>query len=238
MIGIYDMHCHLIPDVDDGPVDMETTKALLQKEYEQGVRNIYLTSHYRKGMFETSAEYIRQQFELVKEEAKKIDPEFQVMLGCEFHACMDMTDMLKKKARPTMGDTRCVLIEFSGRHDYKMIQERCYALLSSGYTPIIAHAERYPVLFKKYDYLEDLIGMGAYIQMNANSILGLDGFWMKQFCKKVMKKDLLHFVGSDAHDLGERAPAIGACAEYIEKVMGTEYAKRILIDNPKRLAHL
>ncbi len=235
MIGIYDMHCHLIPGVDDGSVDMDMTRELLKVEYEQGVRCIYLTSHYRKGMFETDAEYIRQQFELVKEEAKKISPELQVRLGCEFHACMDMTDMLKRKERPTMGDSRFVLIEFSGRHDYKMIQERCYALLSSGYTPIIAHAERYPALFKKYDYLEQLINMGAYIQVNANSILGLDGFWMKQFCKKIMKKELLHFIGSDAHDLGERASSIGPCAEYIEKLMGINYAKRILIENPKLL---
>lgn len=235
MHGIYDVHCHLMPNVDDGAEDMEVTRKLLQMEFDQGVRTIYLTPHYRKGMFETSLEKIHQQFELVRQEAAQISSELRVVLGCEFHACMDMTELLKDGKRPAMGDSRFVLIEFSGRHDFRMMKERCYALLSSGYTPIVAHAERYPALYKKFDELQELVDMGAYIQMNANSILGVDGFWMKQFCKKVMKLDLLHFVGSDAHDLKERSPQMGRCADYMEKVMGTEYARRILIENPLML---
>ena len=173
MVGIYDMHCHLIPGVDDGSENMDMTRKLLLQEYEQGVRTIYLTSHFRKGMFEPSMEKVRQQFELTKLEAAKIAPDLKVLLGCEFHACMDMTDMLNQGERPTLGGGDFVLIEFSARHDYRMIQERCYALLSNGYEPVIAHAERYPALFKKFNYLEELIDMGCYIQMNANSILGL-----------------------------------------------------------------
>ena len=70
--------------------------------------------------------------------------------------------------------------------------------------------------------------MGAMIQMNASSIIGADGFGMKGFCKNIMKKDLLHFVGSDAHNLKDRKPCIGKCTAYMEKVMGKEHTEKIL----------
>ena len=108
-------------------------------------------------------------------------------------------------------------------------------MLSSGYDPIIAHAERYHALYNKFDVIEQLTDMGVYIQLNARSIMGKDGFGMKRFCKKMMKKDLLHFVGDDAHNMEDRKPAMGKCAEYIEKVMGEDYARKVLMDNPKNL---
>ena len=77
--------------------------------------------------------------------------------------------------------------------------------------------------------------MGAYIQMNADSISGVEGWGMKRFCKKVMKQDLLHFVGSDAHNTGDRKPQMGRCAQHMEKTMGREYADKILIRNPREI---
>lgn len=235
MTGIYDVHCHIVPEVDDGADSLETAIRLLQMEYDDGVRTIYVTPHYRRGMFETSMPRIQKQYELLKEEAAKAGVGIHMYLGCEFHANMDMVDILDEKKRPTMGGSRCILTEFSERSEFSYIKERCYTLLSCGYNPIIAHAERYPALYKKLAALEELVDMGVYIQMNAGSILGAEGFGMKHFCKKVMKSGMLHFVGSDAHNTKDRKPMMGKCAEYMEKVMGVEYARNILIENPQKI---
>ena len=69
---------------------------------------------------------------------------------------------------------------------------------------MIAHAERYRELVKHPDAVRDLVNMGAYIQVNASSILGDDGFGIRRFCRKLMKEDLVHFVGSDAHNMKDR----------------------------------
>lgn len=71
--------------------------------------------------------------------------------------------------------------------------------------------------------------------MNADSILGEEGWKTKSFCKKLMKQDLLHFIASDAHCTKERIPNLGRCAEHIEKKMGYEYAQRIFIENPDEI---
>lgn len=233
--GMYDIHTHIIPHVDDGADTIQITKKLLQMEYNDGVRTIFATSHFRRRMFETPMKKIELEYEKVKQAAQEIAPDLRVLLGCEFHANLEMVEMLEAKKRPTMGNSRCVLTEFSENHGFRFIQERCYELMSNGYEPIIAHAERYPVLRKNIDYLEQLVDMGAYIQMNADSISGLEGFGMKHFCKKVMKQDLLHFVGSDAHNIKDRKPGMARCAKYIEKAMGREYAEKIFIDNPREI---
>lgn len=231
MEGLYEMHAHILADVDDGARNIEETKEILKLEYADGVRKIFLTPHYRKGMFETSEDDILKQYEAAKEIAKEIGEDFELILGCEFYASGDI-EVLQKESTRTLGNTNFVLLEFSDTFSYRDIQNKCYELLMNNYIPIIAHAERYSILRKKIEYVEQIVDMGVYIQINASSILGLDGFNMKRFCKKLMKSDLLHFVGSDVHNLTTRKPLIGKCAKYVEKVMGEEYMKKIFIDNP------
>ena len=234
MTGYYDIHCHILPEVDDGADDMETTIKMLRQEYEDGVRVIYATPHYRIGMFEPPGEKVMQQYELVKKQAKQIGDGIEIYLGCEFHANMDMISMIDTKKGIRMGNSSCVLTEFSEKHGYGYIRERCYALLSHGCQPIIAHAERYPALNHDLEKFHSLVDMGAFIQVNADSILGKNGFHLKHVCRKMMKWNLIHFIGSDAHDVLKRKPLIGQCAEYLKKKMGQAYMEKILIENPRK----
>lgn len=235
MSGYYDIHCHILPEVDDGADSMEMAREMLRQEYTDGVRVIYATPHYRIGMFETSKQKILQQYELVKEYAGQIGEGIEIYLGCEFHANMDMLSMFDDGIGIKMGDSSCVLTEFSEIHNYSFIKERCYSLLSHGYQPIIAHAERYSVLNQNPEKICSLRNMGAFIQIDADSILGKNGFYLKCFCKKMMNRDLIHFVGSDAHDMSKRKPLIGQCAKYVSKKMGENYMEKIFINNPKEL---
>ncbi len=231
MEGLYEIHAHILANVDDGARNIEETREILKLEYSDGVRKIFLTPHYRKGMFETSEDEIIKQYEEAKKIAKEIGKDFELILGCEFYASGDI-DILQNEPTRVMGETNFVLLEFSDAFSYRDIQNKCSELLMNDYIPIIAHIERYSILRKNVEYIEQMIDMGVYVQVNASSILGLDGFNMKRFCKKLMKRDLLHFIGSDVHNLTTRKPLIGKCAKYVEKVMGEEYMKKIFIDNP------
>lgn len=111
--GIFDIHCHIVPGVDDGAADIEETRKLLEMEYKQGVRNIILTPHFRFQMFETSLEKVQRQFRLAEEAAADISKDLHLYLGCEFHANMEMLPMLREKKVSTMAGSRYVLVEFS-----------------------------------------------------------------------------------------------------------------------------
>ena len=235
MIGYFDMHCHIIPGVDDGSRDIDMSMAILKKEYKDGVRNIILTPHFRRRMFETPGHKIKEKYELLREKAAAVWPDLHLYLGCEFHSNMDLAELVEKDERFRMAGSDFLLLEFSSRHTATDIRERTYETLSCGLTPIIAHVERYDPIYENLDFAEELIHMGARLQVNADSIIGNDGRQVKKFCKNLMKYDMLSFVGSDAHDLSSRACHIGECARYIEKKMGKAYAEEILIDNPSEI---
>lgn len=104
--GIYDIHCHIVPGVDDGATDIGETVKLLRMEYEQGVRTVITTPHFRFRMFETPAEKVREQFRLVEKAASEISPDLHVYLGCEFHANMEM--LLLQSATTAVSRAMCL----------------------------------------------------------------------------------------------------------------------------------
>lgn len=230
MTGMIDVHSHILPGVDDGADSLELSVQLLQKEYQDGVRTIILTPHYRRRMFEPSMEQVEEAFFTLQ--AANPYQDLKLYLGCEYHANMDMLEDFQEGRRPTMAGSRCVLVEFADNAEVSFIRERTYQMLSGGYTPVIAHIERYKAMTKDIGAIDELSEQGCKIQVNADSIIGKEGFFTKRFCKKLLDYDLIDLIGSDAHNLTDRPPRLGACAEYLEKKMGAEYAAQLMIKNP------
>ncbi len=235
MDKMFDMHCHIIYDVDDGARSLEESLAILREERRQGVTDIILTPHLRLGMFEASRDRVERHFKVLRHEAREHFPEMNLYLGCEFHSNMDMTDMLAEDARYRMAGTDYVLLEFSGAHPADYIRERTYSLISHGYRPIIAHCERCHPIYSSLRFAGELFDMGAELQVNADTVCGREGWSMKRFAVKLMKEGLLSYVGSDAHNLRDRAVHIGEARTYIEKKAGGSYARRLFEINPQRI---
>ena len=155
-LKLYDIHCHILPGVDDGSRSMEESLAMLGMEYDEGVRFILLTPHFRYDMFETGLETIKKRFQELQQQSKEKWPDLTLRLGCELHRSMDMVECLKDGRRLALNGTRYVLLEFSGRDPRSMIFERTKDLLDHGYRPIVAHVERYPVLRESELVLEQI----------------------------------------------------------------------------------
>ncbi len=231
--GLTDIHCHLLPGVDDGPDEMEEAVRILRKEYDDGVRQLIVTPHYRKGMFETEMEKIVFAYLALRREAMKIDSCLRLYLGCEFHAHSKMEQELEEKIRPTLAGSRYVLTEFSSSHSYERIRNQVSGLCRKGFLPVLAHIERYPCISQDMDRVRDIKACGAYIQINAGSLLGESGRRTRHFCGQCMKQDLIDFIATDAHGIRQRKPNLLACRKYTEKKMGSDYAEKIFNVNPE-----
>ena len=232
MDGLVDLHCHILPFVDDGADSLEEARELLRMELDDGVRTVIFTPHYRVGMFETSMDTIRESYEKTKEIADKLG--IRTYLGCEYHVGAEMLKDFHENRRPKLAESNCILIEFSHNHSFSTMQRIVYEVSSQGYYPVLAHIERYPCL-SDIEKVEQISNLGGYIQVNAGSILGEDGRKLKSYCKTLMKRDLLQFVGSDCHHTHERIPNLGKCYKYVTKKMGAAYAKQLFIRNPKEI---
>lgn len=229
MRGLIDIHCHLLPGVDDGPSDIEEAGRLLDDMADEGIRGMIVTPHYRRGMFEASPERIRKAYHYMKREAEKRG--MRMYLGCEYYREMDLADTIARKKRPLMAGTDYVLVEFAPEDIFLTIRNQIYALVMKGYNPIIAHVERYECC-KELDYVRELQEVGAYIQINAGSVLGKNGRKTKKYVKRLMEEDLVDFIASDAHDRRHRKPNLAKCASYVERCFGKNYARRIFVLNP------
>lgn len=235
MQGLIDMHCHIVPGVDDGARNIEEAARMLQQEYRNGVKAVIMTPHYRKGMFETSQVVVEKQYRKMWEMAKRSRSGMRVYLGCECHANRELVTELRSGKCPTMAGSRYVLTEFSSMHGYEFIRNQIYELVAAGYLPIVAHAERCLCIMKEPRYIEELRTLGAEMQITAGSLLGDEGWRMKHFCKKLLKKGWVKYIASDAHNLTDRSPNLQKCAEVLEKEFGSRYAEQILIKNPMKI---
>ena len=211
-----DIHCHILPGIDDGAANGKMTVSMLRKAYAEGVRRIIVTPHYRRGMFEPPMDKVYKRYLQVRKKASEIG-------------------VLESGRRPTMAGSRYVLTEFSSVDPYSRVRGTLYELVTAGYIPIIAHAERYQAFFENMENVADASALGAMIQINADSLVGESGFKTKQFCKKLMKKDMVQFIASDAHNIKDRPSRLGQCAKYVERKWGRDRALRIFEENPSRI---
>lgn len=234
---IMDIHCHMLPHVDDGADTYKMARKMLRRASRQGVTKIILTPHYRIDYFETSMEKIKEEFYKMQRMILKMNLDMEVYLGCEYHCHNSMVKRLKNGERPTLAGSSYVLVEFSSSHNFRTIRNQVYELIVAGFKPVLAHIERYPCLFedKTLELVEEIVNLGGYIQINANSVLGKSGWKVKKFCRRLMEEDLVSFIASDSHDDVYRIPNLGECADYVEKKMGYDYAKRIFVKNPRKI---
>ncbi len=191
-----DIHCHLIPGVDDGSKTLEDSITLIKKAIEVGITDIVLTSHYGKQRgYTPSHEEIMKGYNSLQEEVKKHDLKVNLYLGREIDATEDIESLLKENKVETLNNTKYVLVDFG--MEKANIDEICYELIVAGYIPIIAHPERY-----KYSKLEHFLKWkktGALIQMNSSSLYHNPSKETRKKAKYLLKNNLIDILASDTH---------------------------------------
>ena len=235
MTGLADIHCHILPYVDDGAEHLEEMQQLLTEQARQGIRLVCATPHLRQGMFNASDEEIKHQFQRARHFIRTQKLPIYLCLSREYHCDDRFMTLLEQGRVLPMGKENTLLIEFSGRHSIDFICSRLQKVMQAGYRPLVAHAERYPAVRAGTAQAERLIKLGAMIQINAGSVLGREGWRQKQFCWELMRRDMVHVVASDAHGPQYRPVELGACAHKIEQKMGQAYAQKVLWDDPLKI---
>ena len=228
-MNLIDIHCHILPKVDDGPDSVEESLKILKDMKRQGIKHVIVTPHYRPEMFEPSMKRVIYSYRHLRDIAYNMG--VSMSLGCEYYRNEQIIDHMDNRKRPSMAGSRYVLIEFSMNDLFPTIRNYVYELITHGYQPIIAHVERY-FCCQKMEKIQELKDMGALIQVNAGSVLGEEGWKLKKFCLELMKKDLIDFIASDTHNTSDRKLNLKKCASYVTKKMGKQYAERIFFNNP------
>ncbi|MBQ8923529.1 MAG: protein tyrosine phosphatase [Lachnospiraceae bacterium] len=232
MEGMIDIHNHTLFGVDDGSKDIEQSKRMLEIAYKEGIRGIILTPHYNPYRWQNKVSDLMIRFNQLNAFCMDKYSDMKLYLGNELYYGKDTLKHLDSGMAMTMAQGKYVLAEFSTAVSFSDIRHAIMDIQQSGYYPIIAHVERYECLLKNTDYIDEMIELGAFIQVNASSVLGEHGRLEKKFVRELLKHECVDFVATDAHRDNMRVPLLKKCADYIVRHYGAEYAFKMFIDNP------
>lgn len=230
-----DIHTHILPGVDDGAKNMEQALELLTAAWEDGTGAVILTPHYRGRYRRNTPQQLQQVFEELREQAAQRLPEMQLYLGNEAGIELELAEKLVQGRVLTLNGGRYVLLEFHSSTLEKHIVSGVLDVLNCGFVPVIAHAERYDAFCRNKKLAAEVLGFGAMIQVNADSLAGGAGWTSKRCAKRLLRQGQAHFVASDAHDTARRHPMLAQCYRKISKRYGEEYAARLFWKNAQQL---
>lgn len=233
--GYVDIHSHILPGIDDGAREEEDTRQLLQAELEEGVTTIIATPHFDMESNFRNLEKIPEKLELTKKIAAELSDDLTIYSGCEILFSQGVIDMLKQDQIPTLAGTGYVLVEFYPSESHKEIYHAMRDIIQTGKTPVLAHVERYETFIRHPEYVRDIIQLGAYIQMNTRSLMGGRFDKRTRFCKSMVKEGMVHFLGSDCHNMEHRPPRMEKTAQIIEKIAGQQRMDRLTSENARIL---
>lgn len=237
MESYIDIHSHILPQIDDGAKNFDVSMAMLRIAYADGIKDIILTPHYKPGRHNAGREKINTLAGRLRQEMIKEGKDIRLYMGNEIYYHDGMFREIEDGRAYTMAESSYILVEFGPMERFGYIRNGLYEALAHGFTPILAHAERYEGIVGKPERVEELISLGSRIQINAGSIMGKTGISVKRFTKRLLKEGLVHFVASDAHDEDKRKPELAGCGSYISRKYGKEYAARLFYENPVHMIH-
>ena len=236
-MNLFDIHCHILPGVDDGSPNLETSLEMLRIAYEDGTRDIILTPHYMLDRNTFTYSELDERFSQFKSDVEAAGefPDLKLYLGNEILYEEGIVTKLREGDIHTMNGTRYVLVEYNIRTPYSEIAYSIEALNQARYIPIIAHVERYHTLEGRLDKLDEIIDKGCLLQMNISSVDG--GFLNenKHWCRKMIKKGYITFLGTDAHNEHSRAPYTQEYIKWINKKCGSDEAEYMLTEAPEMM---
>ncbi|MED4635292.1 tyrosine protein phosphatase [Peribacillus frigoritolerans] len=218
-----DIHCHILPGVDDGAADIKESLNMARKAVEAGVTHIFATPHHLNEKYVNVKSDIIDHAEMLNESLQQNNIPLTIHLGQEVRIHRDIFTSLEKEEILTLDDNDTyLLLELPSGRVPTYTQEVIYELLLKGITPIIVHPERNKELIENHKLLFELVQEGALTQLTSGSIIGLFGKNIKSFSKKIIENNLAHFIATDAHNIGSRGFTLQLAYESIAKAYGIE----------------
>jgi protein-tyrosine phosphatase len=229
-----DIHHHLLPGLDDGARDLETSLSMVEMALADGITHIVCTPHASHHFYfdpERNAALFAQ---LQDQVHGRFGDAMALGLGCDFHLMFDnIQDAQQHPTRYTINGHGYLLVEFPDSAIAAATPEILYQLSLSGMTPIITHPERNLILGRQPERMLEWLRAGALIQVTANSLTGRFGQQAERTALWLLDHQWVHFLATDAHNLNSRPPQLSQAFHLVAGRYGREAAERMCVSNPR-----
>lgn len=224
-VSFLDIHCHILPGIDDGSESMEETIETLRLASEQGITGMIATPHFYPEHWTPDPQKVLQVLKQVQEQCRRENIEMSLYPGHECYYHEELADRLDRKEVLTLAKSRYVLVEFSTQVAWQYLSNSLRKLQNRGYRPILAHFERYACL-EDEARLKELHEDGNLLQINLSRLEAKEFLWKKDRWKTLVRKGLVDFAATDCHGMHFRPPYV---ADSLKWLSAQQYFKQLIL---------
>jgi len=230
---MYDLHCHLLPGIDDGAADLAMALEMARIAVDDGIHTVACTPHIYPGMYENDATGIRAAMALLRFELDNAGIPLMLVEGADVHLDMDLVGGIRADRVPTLAGSRYLLLEPPHHVTPPRFKESIFELLVAGIVPVITHPERLSWIEHQYDTFKSLVRSGAWMQVTAGSLTGRFGRRPQYWAERMLDDGLVHLLATDAHHPRRRPPLLAEGRAAAARRVGDTEAEYMVLTRPQ-----
>lgn len=227
-----DLHCHILPGIDDGSPDLETSIAMARMAIDDGIKIMACTPHFMPGLYDSHASDVRKRVAALSQEFNDQNLGLILVPGGDIHVRPDLVQAIQSKLVLTLNDSRYILLEPPQVIMPLRLEDLIISLVAAGIVPVITHPERLSWIEQHYAALVRMASAGAWLQITAGSVTGRFGKRAQYWTQKLLQDGLVHIMATDAHNLGSRPPRLANAVGMVAREIGPEEAQKLVFDRP------
>ncbi|MCH4889708.1 hypothetical protein EZV73_19150 [Acidaminobacter sp. JC074] len=232
---LFDIHSHIIYDVDDGSKSLEDSLVMLKQLYEIGVRKMVFTPHFLQPKYVTDTSELFDKYEIIKSKIEEEGIGITPYLANEIMINPNILDQIHANNCLTINKTKYVLVECPLFGEIQALKEFVFNMKLEGYFVILAHPARYEFIQRDFENLEDLIDLGVYTQLSLASLLGYYGRDARRVARRMIRKKMVHFIGTDLHRKNSSVLYIKKSLAYIRRYYDKEMYQDVTFRNAEKM---
>lgn len=234
---LLDLHCHILPGVDDGAADLAEALDMARIAVADGITVIACTPHITPGLYDNTGPGIRDAVGRLALALDQAGIALQLVAGADAHLAPDLLESLRTGRVPTLAGSRYFLLELPHHVLPPQLETAIFGLMDAGYRPILTHPERLSWIESRYNFIERLSAAGVWMQMTAGSLTGRFGRRVRYWGERMVGEGMIQILATDAHDCVDRPPRLSAARRLVARRHGEEFAERLVHTHPMAVLH-
>lgn len=237
---MYDIHCHLLPNIDDGPDNLEQAVALCRQATENGITHAVTTPHIHPGRWDNDKTTIGRALASLQTALTGAAIPLKVAAAAEVRVGVEVIHMVEQEQALFLGwwkHQRVLLVEMHHGHILPGTENLMRWLLDHKIIPLIAHPERNKDVIRQFDKIMPFLEMGCLTQITAGALTGGFGEGAAERARQLLEKDAVTLMASDAHHCQRRPAQLAPGLQAAIALVGRERAEALVQDNPKTIVN-
>jgi protein-tyrosine phosphatase len=230
---LIDLHCHLLPGIDDGSDNLPMSLAMARMASSDGITTIACTPHILPGVYNNTGPQIRAAVAGLQQRISEAGIPITVVTGADVHIAPDLGIQLREGRVLTLNDSRYLLLEPPHHLLPPRLEDLVFGLQAAGYVPIITHPERLSWIEGGFDLIKRFVNNSVLMQITAGSLLGEFGRRPRYWAERMLDEGLCHLLATDAHKTDRRVPRLSEAYVLVAKRLGEEEAANLVQGRPQ-----